>query len=675
MQRLDRADALPLVAAMPVLAVFIWWMIDEGGYAPSAWMPGLVVVAIVLSLVIALPAQRGTGSRAAVCAIAAFGAYTLWSFASLLWADAPGPALEGSQRTLLYFACFACFALLPWTPRALLVLVALFALTTAISGLFTVAHVTATANPLSLFLDGRLIGPTGYQNASAALWTAGALPALVLAGRPEVVVWLRPLFLGAAGLLFGLVITTQSRGWLFTLPIVLLAALVLVPGRARLILYAAPVAGVLALISSELLEPYRQVGDLLAPQNGSMVLKSAFDGAAQSLLLATGALVAIGAVAVVVEKRLPRMANPSRRVRRGLTGALLACLVGGGIAAATVATDGQPLERIERAWADRDVDQGETSHFASLGTGRYELWRVGVNAWREDPIGGLGQDNFAQAYINERTGGKEESRWIHSLPLRLLVHTGLVGFALFALFTIAATWAAVAGWRRRAEGSLARTAGSAALLPAAVWVAHGSVDWLWEYPGLSGPALAVAGAAVALASSPPEDHWEPPPPSRRRIAVACVGGLACVAIVVPSYVADRDVREAAEHWPANPERAFDRLERARQLNPLDARASLVEGVIAVRMARLSRARLAFERAAEREPRDWFAPFELGLVAGARGDHRTALRHLLTARELNPVDPFVARAVLSARHGRTISFQAAQSEFEVRVQRRVSAILP
>ena len=33
----------------------------------------------------------------------------------------------------------------------------------------------------------------------------------------------------------------------------------------------------------------------------------------------------------------------------------------------------------------------------------------------------------------------------------------------------------------------------------AYWVVHGSVDWLWEYPGLGGPAFALLGVAVALA--------------------------------------------------------------------------------------------------------------------------------------------------------------------------------
>ena len=674
MRRLDRADVLPLLATLPVLAIFAWWGTDDGGYAPALWMPGALVVAIVLGMVIALVSHRARRSRAALAAIAAFGAYSLWSFASVLWADAPGPALEGSQRTLLYFACFTCFAILPWTPRAVVVLVAIFVLGITALGLFTALDVSAAADPLPFFLEARLIGPTGYPNATAALWTAGALPALMLAARAEVITWLRPIFLGASGLLLGLAVTTQSRGWLFTLPLVLLAALVLAPGRVRLALFAAPLAGALAVISGDLLEPYRVAEDLLPPEAGP-ALRTAFDGTARSLLIAAGALVAVGAAAVAVESHLKRVIKRLGTARRGLTAALLAALAVGCIAAGAVATDGNPVDRIAREWSDRDVDEAGASHFASLQSGRYALWEVGLDAWREQPLVGLGQDNFAQTYINERATATEEPRWLHSLPLRLLVHTGLVGLMLFVLFAVAAVWAVVAAWRHRAEGAQIRLAASVALCPAVVWLAHGSVDWLWEYPVLSGPTFALTGAAVALASSTTESGPQPRWLSRRRVAIACVTGLACAAVVLPSYLADRDVRTVAAHWPVDPERAFDRLERARGLNPLDARASLVEGVIAVRFGRLSRAQLAFERAAKREPRDWFAPFQLGLVAGARGDHRKALTFLSAARRLNPRDEFIAQAELSARRGRTMSFQAAQYELKRRVERRVSVIVP
>lgn len=86
-------------------------------------------------------------------------------------------------------------------------------------------------------------------------------------------------------------------------------------------------------------------------------------------------------------------------------------------------------------------------------------------------------------------------------------------------------------------------AGSVALLPATIWIAHGSVDWLWEYPALSGPALALAGGATALAGTALDrDRPRSVRRSQARIALACLAGLVRAA-----GRAYRLVRTAANH--------------------------------------------------------------------------------------------------------------------------------
>ena len=51
-------------------------------------------------------------------ALAALAAYTALSFLSILWADVPGDAWEGANRTLLYLLVFALFACWPPARRA-----------------------------------------------------------------------------------------------------------------------------------------------------------------------------------------------------------------------------------------------------------------------------------------------------------------------------------------------------------------------------------------------------------------------------------------------------------------------------------------------------------------------------------------------------------------------------
>ena len=148
------------------------------------------------------------------------------------------------------------------------------------------------------------------------------------------------------------------------------------------------------------------------------------------------------------------------------------------------ATHGHPVRFIERQWNGFSQPQTTStgSHFTDVGSGRYDFWRVSLDAFLAHPIGGLGQDNFDDYYVRHRRTGEEPS-YTHSLELRFLAHTGIVGFLLFATFMVAAIAAVMPARRRR--GLEAFIAG-AALLPLIVWLIYGSIDWFWEIPRLPG---------------------------------------------------------------------------------------------------------------------------------------------------------------------------------------------
>ncbi len=678
--RLRRASTECLLAGTPALLIFIWWITREGGYFERSWMPGAVVLtAVGAASVIALRGEIALPSRPARIAVAAFGGYVAWSFLSILWAGTPGDALEGSQRALLYLAGFTLFVVLPWTPRTLLVALLAFIATMTLVGVVTVLRLAGDVPLADLFIDARLRAPVGYHNAAAALWTMAAVPALVLSARSELPVWLRPLLLAAATLLLGLAVLCQSRGWLYTLPLILLAALLLSPQRLKLTAFAAFCLGEVAIAAPTLLAVNGE-GAGLEPGLVEDSLRPVLDAAITTLAACTAGALVAGIALVYAERLLRGRFTPGPRARRLAAVALVAALVAGAAGAATVAAHGDPVTRLQSAWTQfTAVDTAEPvdgeTHLTTLGSTRYDFWRVALDAWRAHPVAGLGQDNFADYYARHRASSFEEPRWVHSLPLRLLAHTGIVGAALL-LACFAAIGAGVLRVRRGARDPATRAAAAVAVLPAVVWAAHGSVDWLWEFPALSTAALAFAGAALALGRPGDADRDAGPEPGRARSARAqrAIGAGAIVALVsvtalmVPTLVADSEVSRAARGWRADPARAIDRLERARTLNPLAARPSLVEGEIHALRGALSAAQAAFARASERQPDAWYPYFARGLLAGSAGDRTAARRWLLAAQERNPRDPLVAEALRRAGT-RPVTFVEAQRSLGERLDLR------
>jgi Flp pilus assembly protein TadD len=129
--------------------------------------------------------------------------------------------------------------------------------------------------------------------------------------------------------------------------------------------------------------------------------------------------------------------------------------------------------------------------------------------------------------------------------------------------------------------------------------------------------------------------------------------LVLGASLVLPWLADREVSRAAEVWRADPEAAFDRLDRAERLNPLSTTAQLTEATIALRLERTEHAERALRAALEREHANSYALFELGLIAAARGDRRQGSRLLAETLRHSPRDQVVREALASVRAGRRI----------------------
>jgi tetratricopeptide (TPR) repeat protein len=135
------------------------------------------------------------------------------------------------------------------------------------------------------------------------------------------------------------------------------------------------------------------------------------------------------------------------------------------------------------------------------------------------------------------------------------------------------------------------------------------------------------------------------------------------------WLAAKEMTAAASSWAADPEAAYDRLERARALNPLSDRPDQLMGAIASRRGDWTTMRSAFERSLERNPASWYAHFELAVVAAVEGRRQEALSELAEAERLNPSEPAIAELRPKIERGEPVDPDALDRFFFERLEDR------
>lgn len=643
---LSPAVILGALALVPLLILSF----KSGGFFPTDWYPaGLFLFALLFVGLLALPAGGGPQAPVRV-AVAALAAYAVWSYLSIGWSDQRADAWDGANRTALYAGVFALFAL--WRIRGSLAagLVGVFALGVAAIGLVELIDVAGTDRPEDHFMDGRLADPVGYVNGNVALWSAAFWPCVVLAARREVAAPLRALFGGSAVLLGGLALMGQSRGWLFALPVVTIVFLAVTPRRVRTSL---TLLAVLAAVATTI----PAVLDVSGSEEGAE-LADAVDRAVGAVLLAAAlAPIAFGAAAL-----LDRRARAPRRVERG-AGLALGALAAGALflgALVYVSERGNPATDVADAWDEfktQGTPGGGAERLTALGSNRYDFWRVAWNQFDSAPLKGVGADTFQQDYLADARSG-EQPRYPHSVELRTLSQTGLIGALLLSVGLAAALLSAWQALRlRRGPAQAAAAAGVAAFT---YWLVHGSVDWFWEIPALGGAAFAMLGLAAGLAPRRPALR---PAPARRPFVRTPAGGVAAAATAMAflvsagPWLSELYVDQSLDNWRRDADFALERLDRARTLNPLNATPDVAAGSIALQIGRTEEAESRFRAAVDRNGGDSHSHLRLGAIVFNDGRREEGLRHLREAARLDRRDEIIRRALARARRGREIDIRA------------------
>jgi tetratricopeptide (TPR) repeat protein len=645
-----------LLAALGLVTILVIAPSD-GGYGPNTWYPaalfalGLLVVGLV-----ALPRGRQP-PRAVRIASLALAAYAGWSYLSILWADQKGDAWDGANRTALYAVLFSLLALWPLKGRAAALIAGGFSLVVAAIGLVVLLGAAGAADPSDYFIDGRFAEPAGYANANAALWSTAFWPCVVLGSRREAAPALRGLLVGAAVLLGGLALMGQSRGWLFALPVVVIVFVVVTPRRVRTSLTLLLAASGVALTVPAVLDVYDETGAALA---------RSVEAAAQAILLAAVIAGAAAALVALPDRQLRISRVGGRRIAAALAAAAL--LAGCAGTAVYVAERGSPFTDVAHAWNQfktKGTPHGRASRLGRLGSNRYDFWRVAWERFTHAPVAGIGADNYQEAYLVHGKSA-ESPLYPHSVELRALSQTGLIGALMLLAAVVAALVAAGRAIRHHPGwGAAAAASGVGAF---AYWLVHGSVDWLWEFPALGGAAFALVGMAAGLAPRAPAQAWTRARPLAAKPVTALAVGVAALVLALSfaaPWLADRDANQAARIWPVRPELAFDKLDAASALNPLSPRPKVLAGSIALRLNRLRLAERYFREALDRDPHAAAAYLELGAIAVNSGRRAEGLRLLARAAELQPREEVTANTLRRVRRGRGVDIARMNEELRRR----------
>jgi len=143
---------------------------------------------------------------------------------------------------------------------------------------------------------------------------------------------------------------------------------------------------------------------------------------------------------------------------------------------------------------------------------------------------------------------------------------------------------------------------------------------------------------------------------------ALVGALALGA----PWLSELYLNRAVATWPADPDTAFEQLDRAASLDPLSIDPHAAGGAIALRVDRPEEAVARFREVLDRDPDDAYATLQLGALASELGDEEEALRLLSRAAELSPRDAIISETLRAARTGRTLD---AGDVYDAALERR------
>jgi O-antigen ligase/polysaccharide polymerase Wzy-like membrane protein len=565
----------------------------DGGYFPSQW--GLATLGFVLvGVTVLVVAEPSTPSRRELVFVGGLTLVAGWTALSALWSAGAGAPVLDAERGVLYVAAAAAALLLLALPGAapgLLGGVVAGAVALSLYGLATrlfPGHVGGAYEPAGY----QLAQPIGYANALAMVVVVGILLSVGFTAHG----CLRVRVAGASSLvvLLPTLYFTVSRGAIGALVAGFILQALIDPGRRRLLTVSVPLAAPAAL--AVLILP-RFPG---LTTHGAELEAAQHDGSRFALILVVLSVVAAFA-AILLERRHRRSRASPRTSGRVLTAVALVTIV--------VAV---PLGVIAASRSEGLV--------SSAGSGRGEWWHVATTMVADEPLLGTGAGSFEARFVREGSLGLP-ARDAHNLYLETLAELGPVGLALL-LATVAVPLTAIP------QASRSSVVGPAAAAAFVAYFLQAALDWTWEIPVATVPALLCAAVLLAEAREPNRLLL-----AGRRRAVALALAAPVLALALVMHVGNGAAAASAEAANRDePERALREAKRAIAWAPWSEEPWQLRGEAELLLDDDAAAQRSFERSLQLNPDNWVVWLNLAAVTDG-AEHAHALDR---AAALNPL---------------------------------------
>jgi O-antigen ligase len=599
--------------------IVVWWILLVG----AAW--GL------------LPATRFT--RLACTTLALFGGFVAWTALAATWSLSSERSLQDLSLVSFYFGVLLLgISIHRDRERAVghtlnavaaaVVVVACLALASRLRpDLFPAAQQTAA------FLGGeqrRLNWPLNYWNALAALIALG-LPLLLSIASSARSLAVQAAAAAAIPVVVLCGYLTFSRGGAFTAAAALIVLFALSPERIPKLgtaLIAAGGGAVLIAGAVHRTAIEQGLANAAARHQGSTLLVSL-------ILVCAGVALAQTGLGLAVRHGTPPpwMVISHVRARRLLAGGVIACVVVALLAGAP--------SRLAHAWQDFKqssspaLSKHSIARYESLsGNGRYDVWKVAVNATSGHLLGGSGPGTFQLLWL-PRAPYLDYIQNAHSLYFETLSELGVIGLTVLVAFFVVVLGSAARLVTRCRYEQRTRAAGLAAALLA--FVMSAGFDWVWQMPVLPVAFLLMAAAVLA----PERTSSAAVSAGSRRVArVAAVAvSVACLAAVAVPLATTSALRKSqAAVSSGNPAHALADARAAAGIEP-GAASPQLQLALVLELQGDGRDGLAAARGATAdEPANWSTWLVASRLEAETGHPVASLADYRRARSLNPRSP-------------------------------------